>query len=125
MDNIQELVEQIRNFEIEAGESFTDYFMHDRVKALSWSFWLLGKGYKEHALNIIKGLEKGETYFDQEVLFDIYPEYIYEEENNNHKWDETAHDKNVEIWAEFLLATPSYVERVNEFFNKFFSNNEY
>lgn len=107
----KELVIKINKWEQEAGESFTDYFMHDRVKTLSWAFWLLGKGHKKTALTIIGGLEKGETYFDQETLFEIHPTY------KGQKWIEGNHQKNIEIWAEFLVATKSYVERVTEFFN--------
>ncbi len=112
----EELVERIKNWEVEAGESFKDYFMHDMVKALSWSFWLLGKGFTEHALVIIRGIEKGKTYFDQEDLFDIYPEY--EGVGDDPHWSQENYNKNVEIWAEFLVATDSYQERVNNFFEE-------
>lgn len=115
--NKEELVKRIQEWEGDHGESFTDYFMHDSVKALSWSFWLLGKGFTEHALNIIRGIENGKTYFDQEELFSIYPEYEYSEEGNS-SWSEENYDKNVEIWAEFLVATDSYQERVNRFFKE-------
>jgi hypothetical protein len=109
----EELIEKIRDWECEAGESFTDYFMHDRVKTLSWAFWILGKGYTEHALVIIRGLEKGETYFDQEELFDIYPQYVGDD---GQEWSNDNYDKNVAIWAEFLVATDSYQDRVANFF---------
>lgn len=112
----EELVEKIRDWECEAGESFTDYFMHDRVKTLSWAFWLLGKGYTEHALVIIRGLEAGETYFDQEELFHIYPEYEGVNEHGDPQYCDENYDKNVEIWAEFLVATDAYQKRVQEFF---------
>ena len=96
-------IDEIGNWEEETGESFTDRFMHDNVKDLSWAFWLLGKGYTEHALEIIKEIEAGNTCIDQDVLYDIYPD-----------WEDQ--DKNIEIWAEFLAATPSYVERTRKFF---------
>lgn len=117
LDNMtaDELVEKIGSWESDAGESFKDYFMHDNVKALSWAFYLLGRGFTEHALIIIGGLEKGETYFDQEELFDIYPEYIYDEVGIE-TWNSESYDKNLIIWAEFLVATASYRERVNKFF---------
>lgn len=111
----EELVNKISEWEHEAGESFTDYFMHDNVKTLSWAFWLLGKGFTEHALVIIRGLEKGETYFDQEELFEIYPEHSYED-GKEPEWNPDSYEKNTEIWAEFLVATDSYQERVLKFF---------
>lgn len=42
---IQVLKDRIIAWEHDAGESFTDYFMHDNVADRSWAFWLLGKGY--------------------------------------------------------------------------------
>lgn len=98
-------IDEIHNWEAEAGEDFTDRFMHDNVKDLSWAFWVLGKGFTEHALNIIKEIEAGETCIDQDVLYTIYPD-----------WED--HDKNVEIWAEFLSATPSYITRTLKFFTE-------
>jgi hypothetical protein len=115
----EELVEKIRNWESEAGESFTDYFMHDHVKTLSWAFWLLGKGYTEHALVIIRGLEKGETYFDQEELFEIYPEYEGLNGYGDPKYSNENYEKNVAVWAEFLVATDVYQKRVNKFFEEY------
>lgn len=100
-----DFIEKINNYEFEVGESFTDNFMHDNVKNLSWAFWLLGKGYTDHALAIIKEIEAGETCIDQDILYDIYPE-----------WEDQ--DKNIEIWAEFLSATSSYVNRTRKFFVK-------
>ena len=110
----EKLVKEIAKWESEAGESFIDYFMHDNVNVLSWSFWLLGKGYISHALNIIREIEKGNTYFDQEDLFNIYPEYIREEDEE--VWQENSWKKNCEIWAEFLVATDTYQEKAFEFF---------
>ena len=115
----EQLVEKITEWEQGADESFTDYFMHDNVKNLSWAFWLLGKCYTENALVIIRGLEEGETYFDQETLFEIYPEYTYDEEKDESPvWQEGSYEKNIEIWAEFLVATDSYQERVFKFFKE-------
>lgn len=112
----EKLIKIIKDWEVDAGESFKDYFLHDNVKALSWSFWLLGKGFAEHALQLINKIEKGETYFDQEELFDIYPEYVGENKHGDPKWSEENYNKNIEIWAEFLIATNSYQKRVISFF---------
>lgn len=108
----EELAKKIIEWEIEAGESFTDYFMHDRVKNLSWAFWLLGKGFTEHALVIIRKMEKdgADAYQEQETLYEIYPEY---DENENYSND--AHERNVMVWSEFLLSTDTYTKRIEEF----------
>lgn len=113
----EKLVQTINDWEVDAGESFKDYFLHDNVKTLSWSFWLLGKGFTEHALQLINKIEKGVTYFDQEELFDIYPEYTYDEEGKD-TWNKENYAKNVEVWAEFLIATNAYQERVTKFFKE-------
>lgn len=103
------IYERIIKWEEDAGESFTDYFMHDNVRNQSWAFWLLGKGYTERANQIIDEIINGEECIDQELLYELYdinegPDY------------HTPFLKNVALWAEFLSATPTYVERVNEFF---------
>lgn len=113
----EELIEKISQWESNAGESFTDYFMHDNVNAQSWAFWLLGKGFNKQALNIIRGLEKGENYFDQEELFEIYPEYEYQDDKDP-KWLNESYQKNKKVWAEFLTATESYQKRVSNFFKE-------
>jgi len=105
----EQLATKILKWENDSGESFTDYFMHDHVKNVSWAFWLLGKGFHEFALVIIRELEKGEKYIDQETLYEIHSEETDSYEN---------HEKNVLIWAEFLVATDSYVERVTKFFEQ-------
>ena len=105
----EELCEKIRDWEMDAGESFTDYYMHDNVKDISWAFWLLGKGFTEHANIIIDEILAGETCIDQETLYGVYPDYEGE------KWVEESYDKNALLWAEFLVATPYYLNSVLEF----------
>jgi len=105
----QELVLKINDWEENAGESFTDYFMHSNVKDLNWAFWLLGKGFKDKALEIIDLISKGETCIDQDILYEIYSEYDD---------DFVPYNKNVEIWAEFLVSTPFYLKKVIDFFEE-------
>lgn len=107
----QELTEKIGKWEHSAGESFTDYFMHDNVKDNSWAFWLLGKGFTEKANEIIDEILAGNKCIDQEVLYEIYP--VYNDEDNN--FSEDNYDKNMDLWAEFLSATPFYLNKVTEF----------
>jgi len=115
-NTVEEITQKINDWEEENGESFTDYFMHDRVKNLSWGFWLLGKGHTEHADKLIdKMTEEGaDCYIDQDELYEIHNPYPdgYEE-----GYSDDAHQKNIVIWAEFLSATKTYRERVNKFFN--------
>jgi hypothetical protein len=111
----QELVDKILQWEHNAGESFTDYFMHDNVKDNSWAFWCLGKGFLEHGNIIINEILAKNTCIDQEVLYEIYPTYDTDE---TEKWIPENHDKNVLLWAEFLLSTPFYFDKVMKFFEE-------
>jgi len=108
----KEITKKIRHFETEFGESYTDRFMHDNVTDTSWAFWLLGKGYTEHANAIIKLRVEGETCIDQEILYNIHPEY-----DDNEEWQKDSYDENAAIWAEFLVATPYYTDKVLRFFD--------
>jgi hypothetical protein len=115
MFTVQELADKIHQWEHNAGESFTDYFMHDNVKDNSWAFWCLGKGFNEHGNNIIRELLAGNTCLDQELLYEIYPTYDTDESD---KWIPENHHKNVLLWAEFLLDTPFYFNKVKNFFDE-------
>lgn len=118
-----ELKEKILNWTADAGESFFDYFCHDNVKDNHWAFWLLGKGYKKVANDILDKLIKGETCLDQQLLYEIYPEYIdIGSEDASCVYSEENAKKNIALMAEFLTATPYYALQVEEFLNK--NNNE-
>ncbi len=107
----QELVDKIREWEVDAGESFNDYFTHDNVYNISWAFWLIGKGFVEHGNAIVEEHNKeGNTthYVGQEELYEVHPEH--EDEN----WSEENYLKNVALVAEFLLATSIYRKRLKE-----------
>lgn len=122
----EKLIEEIQKWEEDAGESFTDYFMHDSVADNSWAFWLLGKGFTERANIIIDQLLKKQICLDQSLLYDIhladvcdlesaYPYGDYETKG----WTEENYLKDVELWAEFLTATPYYLDKVTKFFEKY------
>jgi len=117
----QELVEKIRQWEVDAGESFNDYFAHDNISNISWAFWLIGKGFKEHGNAILAEHSKPGNdlhYVGQEELYDIYPTYVGQNEYGDPKWIEENYEKNVLIMAEFLLDTPIYTKRVLDWFEK-------
>lgn len=106
----KELANMIHNWERHVGESFTDRFMHDCIVWPSWLFWLVGKGYSDFAVPAIEKISSGETYLDQEELFDIF--------NTMEDWSDENYDKQVDLWAEFLFATPTYQKRVVKFFER-------
>lgn len=107
---IQETFEKILKFEQEAGESFTDYFMHDNVNDNAWATWLQEKGFTENAKVIFDEIADGNNCIDQDVLYEIY------DENPDKEWSNEEHEKNVMLWAEFLSSKPEYLEEVNDFF---------
>lgn len=109
LPEIQHLAEKIRDWEMDAGESFTDYFMHDRVYAVSWAFWLAGKGYIAKANEIIAEVEAGNKCICQQLLFDVIP---------NDDFTDEVHFQNILIWSDFLFATETYRKRTSEFFKE-------
>lgn len=115
----EELIEKIQEWEHGAGESFTDYFMHDNVKDNSWAFWLLGKGYTERANVIIDLILKGEDCLDQSLLYEIHSATIEDDYGTPlSPWPRELYEKDVELWAEFLTATEFYKQKVVEFFKE-------
>lgn len=120
---VQALKDRIIAWEHNAGESFTDYFMHDNVADRSWAFWLLGKGYTSRANEIIEEIVRQESNkirlcLDQELLYDVHGQEPWDEEAKTYNWNQENYDKNVMLWSEFLLATALYTGRVEEFFKE-------
>lgn len=109
----EELLQRIFKWEAEAGESFNDYFTTDNTKEMPWAFWLLGKGYKEFALELIKGYLEDSLFLapeSRESRFEVFQEY------DGDSYNEENYEKNMELVAEFLSSVPHYMERVEEFF---------
>lgn len=109
--NKVELVELICEWECEAGESFTDYYMHDNIPNKLWAIWLFYNNYSEHGQKLLDIIASGETYIDQEELYEIYPVY------NGDEYNEENAEKNIAVWAEFFLDSnnKNYLEDVLNF----------
>jgi hypothetical protein len=114
--NVDAMIEAIRNWELEAGEGFTDYFL-DNWAFGSWAYWLLGKGHTEWANTLINANEM-EKYIDQDAKFMWFDDYV------NGEWSEELYLKNVRVWAEFLVESDQYFRRVNKFFDEYFTQEE-
>lgn len=130
----EEIFNKILDWEIEAGESFTDYFMHDRVDDKDWAMFLIGKGYEERGKAILKAVHEHELVgepccLDQEFLYNIHEYPKFEESLNwkglpsydvlydeNQDWSRKKYEKDSALWAEFLSTHPVYLEKVKEFF---------
>uniref|UniRef100_A0AAU6VYY1 DUF4375 domain-containing protein n=2 Tax=unclassified bacterial viruses TaxID=12333 RepID=A0AAU6VYY1_9VIRU len=115
--NVDAMVEAIRDWELDAGEGFTDYFL-DNWPVGSWAYWLLGKGHTEWANAIINANEE-KQYVDQELKFEWFDPYTIEK--NGSEWHEEIYLKNVRVWAEFLVESDQYFRRVNKFFDTYFT----
>ena len=115
-ESINTMFQRIIAWERDAGESFTDYYMHDNVRDVSWAFWLLGKGFVERANEILNEVNDDKILcLDQELLYDIYPSY----EGEDCSWNEVNYYKNVLLWAEFLVSTDIYLQRITEWFDNY------
>lgn len=112
-EKIKQIADKIIAWEHDAGESFTDYFMHGSVRDVSWAFWLVGKGFTERGNEILNLVNSGETCLDQELLYDIHPSYEYTEKTET--WNQDNYNKNVLLWAEFLISTDIYKKRFEDF----------
>lgn len=101
---------RIIDWEIEAGETFMDYFMQTNVDDGAWAYWLLAKGYVKHANNILMELLAGEKDLPQDVLYEVY-----DEREGENGYSEENIVKNIELMAEFLVADSKYLELLNQF----------
>lgn len=108
----EQLFDKIQTWEADNGESFNDYFSHDSIKDSSWAFWLLGKGFHEHANGIINEIMASTMCIDQSTLYEVYPEY---DEDDN--FIEENYDKNLMLISEFLVSTSYYLKLVTDWFD--------
>jgi hypothetical protein len=102
---IQELIEEIRDWEMEAGESYCDYFFDRYSYDGRWMAFLESKEFhavvdeiKEDVYICTDGTVLGCT--DQQLKFEPYSTW---HEEKGGKWDEDVYRKDVALWAEFLL----------------------
>lgn len=104
--NIEQLVEAIRDWECDAGESFTDYFLDSYSYDDAWLEFLESKGF--HAL--VQEI-KDDTFIlhtgkvlgccDQQLKFEPYNSAW---EACGNQWSEDEYRRDVALWAEFILA---------------------
>lgn len=130
----EELADRISDWEMDHGESFTDYFMHDNIDDKEWGEWLITKGFKERGEAIIEVYDAhaAANEFccqDQAFLYQVHQFPNYEVSMGwkgiieygviwdcDFETDENM-DKEFLLWAEFLLSAPKYTEAVEEFLN--------
>lgn len=105
--SIEEIVDWIREWECDAGESFNDYFTHGLVLDLDWLSYLREKGFDDRVEEILEETWSAHGCMDQQLLYDIYS---YEGE-----WSEEIYRKDIALLAEFLINNPKYYDAFEEF----------
>jgi hypothetical protein len=101
------MFDDIRNWEIEAGEDFCDYF-ESNINEVNFIFWCLGKGYLTEEQVNIWNRRKLSTSFT-EILCSEEEFSVIQEDGDE------EYDKAYRILAEFLSSTDEYQKRVDEF----------
>ena len=105
-----EIYEAIISWEIEAGESFVDYF-DSSLKEGSYLFWCLGKGYITPEQ--FRAWEEEEMAFNTDIVFGQEKYSVVQEPEFNYQ--DEAYEKAMYILAEFLSLTHTYQKRVDNF----------
>lgn len=100
---IEATVDQIRDWELDNGEGFTDYFLDKRRYEARWLEFLESKGFHE----VVKEI-KEDVYVcrDGTVLTCTDQNLKFEPYSTAHEklgWDEDIYRKDVALWAEFIL----------------------
>lgn len=119
--DVQKLAQTLRDWEMDAGESFTDYYMDDRVKPVSWAFWLLGKGYTEKANKLIDDITARRSVGQMDT-FHIH----YADGMSWSDWDaaDATYFKDFLIWADFLCASDRYFKDIKEWLEDWFKDDD-
>lgn len=106
----QKLVyDRIREWEIDAGESFADYF-ESNVNISNFMFWCLGRGY----LDVIKFQLWEDAKSDNDCFADFLTVVIDGGEEYSLVID-TEWEKGEMILAEFISESITYTHRFNQF----------
>jgi hypothetical protein len=105
----EEMFEAIREWEMEAGESFTDYF-ESNVNEANFVFWCVGKGYMTVTQMKIWEKQQRSASFSDIVCGSEEYSVVYTTEHN-----QKDYDRAYDILAQFLCSSNTYQQRVDEF----------
>ena len=114
---ITKVVDQIREWELDNGEGFTDYFLDRYSYGSAWLTFLSFKGFHELVEEIKADvwIAKDGTVFectDQNLKFEPYS---FAQENDGGPWDEDIYRKDVALWAEFIISHVDILEDYEAF----------
>lgn len=116
MKTIEQVVDQIRAWEMFAGESFCDYFLDAYSYHDEWIIFLKGKGFHE----VVQKIE-ADVYIlgdgtilpctDQQLKFEPHTSARYDQGLD---WEEDVYRKDVALWAEYILADADILQEFEE-----------
>jgi len=111
----EELLDKIINWESENGESFNDYFSHDKIDARNWAYYLSQTGHEDISLMINEECDKNSRGWclDQELMFEIYP--CYDEDG---KFNAQNYNANFSILVNYFFERGELLQEVIEFLNQ-------
>jgi hypothetical protein len=108
----EEIYDKIRQWEMDHGESFFDYFSGNTNVATYIGF-LLGKGHSDFVNRLLEDegspMGKSLLFLDMNEAGEVFPEYDEE------KFSEENYEKNLRLCAEFISLTDVYQKRFEEF----------
>jgi hypothetical protein len=113
MRTSEQMYKDIRAWEMDAGESFLDYF-DGSLNEANLLFWAMGKGYiGEEGFKVY---EEEDVVSGDDIVYGCYPYSIVKEGENG--WKEEEYEKAMRILAEFLASSKTYQIRVDEFLSR-------
>lgn len=127
---IDKLVEEIRGWELEAGESYTDYFFDRFSYDGEWLKYLESKGFKSVADEVRADtykLRSGELLLstDQQLKFEPYSSALAEANNYEGKyWNEETYRLDVALWAEYILGHEEILKEHKDFMVDYFEGDD-
>ena len=117
MSNVEQLVEQIREWELDAGEGFCDYFFDAYSYDGKWLAFLEEKGFHDVAQAV-----RGDVYIcqdgtvlgctDQELKFEPHTSRLWD---LGESWSEEVYRQDVALWAEYILRDEKLLLEFREF----------
>lgn len=106
----EQMYKDIRNWEMDAGESFLDYF-GSNLNESNLLFWAMGRGYIDE--EGFKAWEKDKYSSGDSIIYGEEPYSIVKESDEDK--DEDGYEKAMKILAEFLASSDTYQKRVGHF----------
>lgn len=112
---IETLAHRIREWEYDAGESFTDYFLdaYSYHQDRGWLLFLKNKGFDE----LLAEIENSRYRLKDGTLLSCTDQQLKFEPNASlmEKWDDDLYFKDVLLWAEFMLQNDSVMQEFQDF----------